>query len=71
MDLQTSSSQNPAPALSESIADKRTWLVSMTSLVFIVLQSASALGIELCAHAANEQARERIVTISFVPLAPK
>jgi hypothetical protein len=35
-----SSSQNPAPALSEDPAGKRTWLVSMTSLVFIVLQSA-------------------------------
>jgi hypothetical protein len=35
-----SSSQNPAPALSEGPARKRTWLVSLTSLVFIVLQSA-------------------------------
>jgi hypothetical protein len=35
-----SSSQNPKPALSEDPADKRAWLVSMTSLVFIVLQSA-------------------------------
>jgi hypothetical protein len=40
MALQTSSSQNPAPALSEGPAGKRTWLVSMTSLIFIVLQSA-------------------------------
>ena len=40
MALQTGSSQNPAPALSEGPAGKRTWLVSMTSLVFIVLQSA-------------------------------
>src|SRR5271163_4805370 len=35
-----SSSQNPKPALSEGPAGKRAWLVSMTSLVFIVLQSA-------------------------------
>ena len=35
-----SSSQNPAPALSEGPAGKRTWFVSMTSLIFIVLQSA-------------------------------
>jgi hypothetical protein len=35
-----SSSQNPKPALSEDPAGKRAWLVSMTSLVFIVLQSA-------------------------------
>src|SRR5260370_37489416 len=40
MGLRTSSSQNPAPALSEGPAGKRAWLVSMTSLVFIVLQSA-------------------------------
>lgn len=40
MALQTSRSQNPAPVLSEGEAGKRTWLVSMTSLVFIVLQSA-------------------------------
>jgi hypothetical protein len=40
MALQTGSSQNPKPALSEGPAGKRTWLVSMTSLVFIVLQSA-------------------------------
>jgi hypothetical protein len=35
-----SSSQNPEPVLSESPVGKRTWLVSMTSLIFIVLQSA-------------------------------
>jgi hypothetical protein len=35
-----SSSRNPKPALSEGPAGKRAWLVSMTSLVFIVLQSA-------------------------------
>jgi hypothetical protein len=35
-----SSSQNPKPALSEGPAVKRAWLVSMTSLVFIALQSA-------------------------------
>jgi hypothetical protein len=40
MALQTGSSQNPKPALSEDPAGNRTWLVSMTSLVFIVLQSA-------------------------------
>jgi hypothetical protein len=40
MALQTGSSRNPKPALSEDPAGKRTWLVSMTSLVFIVLQSA-------------------------------
>jgi hypothetical protein len=40
MALQTSGSQNPKPVLSEGPAGKRTWLVSMTSLVFIVLQSA-------------------------------
>jgi hypothetical protein len=34
------SSQNPEPVLSESPVGKRTWLVSMTSLIFIVLQSA-------------------------------
>src|SRR5258708_38196562 len=40
MVLQTSTSQNPEPVLSESPGGKRTWLVSMTSLIFIVLQSA-------------------------------
>ena len=40
MPLQTSSSQNSEPVLSESPVGKRTWLVSMTSLIFIVLQSA-------------------------------
>jgi hypothetical protein len=40
MALQTGSSQNSKPALSEGPARNRTWLVSMTSLVFIVLQSA-------------------------------
>src|SRR5258708_9926250 len=40
MVLQTSTSQNPEPVLSESPGGKRTWLVSMTSLLFIVLQSA-------------------------------
>lgn len=40
MSLQTSSSQNSEPVLSESPVGKRTRLVSMTSLIFIVLQSA-------------------------------
>jgi hypothetical protein len=43
MDLQTSGSRIPAaasPDNSENPAGKRTWLVSATSLVFIVLQSA-------------------------------
>lgn len=40
MGLQTSTSQNPEPVLPESPVGKRTWLVSMTSLIFIVLQSA-------------------------------
>ena len=31
---------NPAPASAEEPASRRTWLVSMTSLAFIVLQSA-------------------------------
>jgi len=40
MVLQTSTSQNPKSVLSERPAAKQTWLVSMTSLIFIVLQSA-------------------------------
>jgi hypothetical protein len=40
MPIQTSSSQNSERVLSESPVGKRTWLVSMTSLIFIVLQSA-------------------------------
>lgn len=40
MALQTRTSQNPEPVLAESPVGKRTWLVSMTSLIFIVLQSA-------------------------------
>lgn len=40
MALETSGSRNPAPASAEEPASKRTWLVSMTSLMFIVLQSA-------------------------------
>jgi hypothetical protein len=40
MALQTSGSPNLTPALPESPTSKRTWLVSMTSLIFIVLQSA-------------------------------
>jgi hypothetical protein len=40
MALQTSTSQNPEPVLSEDPVRQRTWLVSMTSLIFIVLQSA-------------------------------
>ena len=40
MSLQTSSSHNSEPVLSESPVGKRTRLVSMTSLIFIVLQSA-------------------------------
>ena len=35
-----SNSPNPAPASAEEPASGRTWLVSMTSLLFIVLQSA-------------------------------
>ncbi len=37
---ETSRSPNPAPASAEEPASGRTWLVSMTSLLFIVLQSA-------------------------------
>ena len=40
MALQMSTSQNPEPVLSESPVSKRTRLISMTSLIFIVLQSA-------------------------------
>jgi hypothetical protein len=37
---ETSDSLNPAPASAEEPASRRTWLVSMTSFLFIVLQSA-------------------------------
>jgi hypothetical protein len=40
MALQTSDTSNPVPALAEEPVSKRTWLVSMTSFIFIVLQSA-------------------------------
>jgi len=40
MDLPTSDAPNLTPVLPERPARKRTWLVSVTSLVFIVLQSA-------------------------------
>jgi hypothetical protein len=40
MALETSGSVNSATASAEEPASKRTWLVSMTSLLFIVLQSA-------------------------------
>jgi hypothetical protein len=40
MALETSGSRNRAPASAEEPVSKRTWLVSMTSLMFIVLQSA-------------------------------
>ena len=40
MALETSGSRNPAPASAEEPVSKRTWLVSLTSLMFIVLQSA-------------------------------
>ena len=40
MALQTSDSRNPAPASPEDSASKRTWLVSATSFIFILLQSA-------------------------------
>src|ERR1700716_1967458 len=40
MALETSRSPNPAPASAEEPVTRRTWLVSMTSLLFIVLQSA-------------------------------
>ena len=40
MALETSRSPNPARASAEEPVTRRTWLVSMTSLLFIVLQSA-------------------------------
>ena len=40
MALETTDSQNPVPVAPEDPASKRTWLVSATSLVFIILQSA-------------------------------
>jgi hypothetical protein len=40
MALETSRSANAAPVSAEEPVTRRTWLVSMTSLVFIVLQSA-------------------------------
>ena len=40
MALETTGSRNPAPGSAEEPVSKRTWLVSMTSLMFIVLQSA-------------------------------
>jgi hypothetical protein len=40
MALQTSDTSNLVPASAEEPASKRTWLVSMTSFIFIVLQSA-------------------------------
>src|SRR5258708_32646617 len=40
MALETSRSANPAPVSAEAPVTRRTWLVRMTSLVFIVLQSA-------------------------------
>jgi hypothetical protein len=40
MDLETSGSSNSARALTEDTASKRTWLVSVTSFLFILLQSA-------------------------------
>jgi hypothetical protein len=40
MALETSRSLNPAPAAAEEPVGRGAWLVSMTSLVFIVLQSA-------------------------------
>ena len=40
MALETSGSLNRATALAEYPASKRTWLVSLTSFIFIVLQSA-------------------------------
>ncbi len=47
MFIQTSSSQNSEPVLSESPVGKRKWLVSMTSLIFIVLQSACTVVIAI------------------------
>jgi hypothetical protein len=40
MSRETSGSLNPATASTDDVATKRSWLVSLTSLVFIVLQSA-------------------------------
>src|SRR5438309_11298409 len=40
---------NPAPASAEEPASRRTWLVSMTSLAFIVLQSACTAVIAISA----------------------
>jgi hypothetical protein len=40
MALETSRSPNASPASAEEPAGRRAWLVSMTSLAFIVLQSA-------------------------------
>jgi hypothetical protein len=40
MAVQTSDTPNIVPASAEEPASRRTWLVSMTSLLFIVLQSA-------------------------------
>ena len=40
MALETSGPVNPAPASTEDSTSKRTWLVSLTSIIFIVLQSA-------------------------------
>jgi hypothetical protein len=40
MALKTSDSLKPAAAAADDPASRRTWLVSMTSLLFIVLQSA-------------------------------
>src|SRR6266481_2902502 len=40
MALETSRSASSAPASAEEPVRRRAWLVSMTSLVFIVLQSA-------------------------------
>jgi hypothetical protein len=40
MDQQTSDTSNLTPAPAEEPTGKRTWLVSVTSFIFIVLQSA-------------------------------
>jgi hypothetical protein len=40
MDQQTSDTSNLTPAPAEEPTGKRTWFVSMTSFIFIVLQSA-------------------------------
>jgi hypothetical protein len=39
MNLKTSDSQKPASSPGENQANQRTWLVSATSLIFVVLQS--------------------------------